>query len=172
MVVDQICQMRTASTAAISSFDEIFRMHFRGTLRSKRLFDEAKDDPIIILHSSGSTGLPKPITMTNGSFAVLDSERFLPSVNGRVNRDFSIWDFQGGGKFFTVFPYLHLTGFLSLVVNPIFSEASSPVIGPALALPSGALTKQILDRQTFKALYIPPSIAEQLLAEPDGIDCF
>jgi len=110
--------------------------------------------------------------MTNGTFAVLDNERFLPTVDGRVKRDFSIWDFEGGGKFFTIFPYFHLAGFLSLVVNPVFTEASSPVIGPALAPPTGALMKEVLKYQKVKALYIPPSIAEQLLAEPDGLDYF
>ena len=110
--------------------------------------------------------------MTNGTFAVLDSERLLPTVPGRVRRDFSIWDFQDRGKFFTVFPYFHLAGFLSLVVNPVFTEASSPVIGPALALPSGALMKEVLKHQKVEALYIPPSVAEQLLAEPDGLDYF
>ena len=135
-------------------------------------FEQAKNDPILILHSSGSTGLPKPITMTNGTFAVLDSERKLPTTPGRSNRDFSIWDFPGGGKFFTVFPYFHLAGFLSLVVNPIFTKSSSPVIGPALAPPSGQLMKKVLRQQEIKALYIPPSVAEQLLAEPDGLDYF
>lgn len=91
--------------------------------------------------------------MTNGTFAVLDDERFLPDVPGRTRRDFSIWDFEGGGKkFFTVFPYFHLAGFLSLVVNPLFTEASSPVIGPALMPPSGALMMKILKQQKVRAL--------------------
>ncbi|KAF4627477.1 hypothetical protein G7Y89_g10678 [Cudoniella acicularis] len=171
-VIDQICNLTTALAIEVSSFDEIFRMPLRGTFFPKRPFDKVKNDPILILHSSGSTGLPKPITMTNGTFGVLDSERFLPDVPGRVRRDFSIWDFEGGGKFFTIFPYFHLAGFLSLVVNPIFTEASSPVLGPPLAPPSGALMKEVLKHQKVKALYIPPSIAEQMLAESDGIDYF
>ncbi|KAI1085939.1 hypothetical protein F5B19DRAFT_244352 [Rostrohypoxylon terebratum] len=53
-------------------------------------FEEAMNDPLLVLHSSGSTGLPKPITMTNGSFAVLDYERTLPATPGRKRMDHSI----------------------------------------------------------------------------------
>lgn len=171
-VVDQIRQSSNLSPVVIPTSDEISQMPSGDTHLLKRTFEEAENDPLLILHSSGSTGLPEPITMTNGTFAVLDSERFLPSVPGRVKRDFSIWDFEGGGKVFTIFPYFHLAGFLSLVVNPIFTESSSVVIGPALKPPSGALMKEVLKHQTVKAVYIPPSIAEQMLLESDALDYF
>lgn len=110
--------------------------------------------------------------MTHATFAVLDNERYLPTVPGRKNRDYSIWDFNGGGRFYTVFPYFHLAGFLSLLVNPIFTEASSPVLGPPLMPPSGSLLKEVMRHQSLRALYLPPSIAEQLLSEPGGLDFF
>ncbi|KAL9137789.1 MAG: hypothetical protein Q9175_000994 [Cornicularia normoerica] len=110
--------------------------------------------------------------MTHGTFAVVDNERNLPTVPGRKNRDNSIWDFEGGGRFYTMFPYFHLSGFISTAVNPIFTEASSPVLGPALMPPSGALLREIAKQHKLRALAIPPSIAEQLLQEPNGLDLF
>ena len=110
--------------------------------------------------------------MTHATFAVLDRERHLPTLPGREKRDFSIWDFEGGGKFYTPFPYFHLAGFLSLVVNPIFTESSSPVLGPSLAPPSGAILKQVFQHQRLRALYIPPSIAEQLLQDSQNMSYF
>ena len=112
--------------------------------------------------------------MTHATFAVLDGERNLPTVPGRRNRDWSVWDFQGprGGKFYTMFPYFHLSGFLSTVCNPIITEASSPVLGPPLIPPSGSLLKEVIKHHDLRALYLPPSVAEQLLAEPNGIDFF
>ena len=111
--------------------------------------------------------------MTYGSFAVLDRERNLPTVPGRKNRDFSIWDFgPSGGRFYTVFPYFHLAGFLSTVINPILTEASSPVLGPALMPPSATVMREVMKHQRLRALYIPPSIAEQVLHEPNGLDLF
>lgn len=110
--------------------------------------------------------------MTHATFATLDNERYLLKVPGRRNRDYSIWDLKGGGRFYTVFPYFHLAGFLSLLINPIFTEASSPVLGPPLMPPSGSLLKEVMRHQKLRALYLPPSIAEQLLMEPGGLDFF
>jgi acyl-CoA synthetase (AMP-forming)/AMP-acid ligase II len=58
------------------------------------------------------------------------------------------------------------------LVNPTFTEASSPVLGPPLQPPSGSLLKSIMQHQKLRALYIPPAVAEQLLQEPQGIDFF
>lgn len=49
------------------------------------------------------------MTMTHGSFAVLDNERYLATTSGRKKHDFSIWDFSGGGKFYVCFPYFHVS---------------------------------------------------------------
>lgn len=57
-------------------------------------------------------------------------------------------------------------------MNPIFTEASSPVLGPPLIPPSGHLLKEIIKAQFIRALYVPTLIAEQLLQEPGGIDFF
>lgn len=57
-------------------------------------------------------------------------------------------------------------------MNPIFTEASSPVLGPSLIPPSGHLLKEIIKEQFIRALYVPPLVAEQLLLEPGGIDFF
>ena len=142
--------------------------------------------------------------MTHSTFAVLDGERNLPTVPGRENRDFSIWDFKDGGKFYTIFPYFHVSYSTSLLifslsspsslpdsslllvrfnhfetcsmlkqpVNPIFTEASSPVLGPPFSPPSGNTMKEVLDQQKVRAVYIPPSIAEQLLQLPNGLNYF
>lgn len=111
-------------------------------------YNLAKDHPVVVLHSSGSTGrlscakssqtltdapgLPKPITMTHATFAVLDRERNLPKVSGRKNRDYSIWDFKDGGRFYTVFPYFHVGSLeLAICIELTFSSACriSLVIG-------------------------------------------
>lgn len=95
------------------SFQEMLEGEHKPFSYEQRTFQEVKNNPIVVLHSSGSTGIPKPITMTHGTFSILDNERNLPGVPGRKNRDFSIWDFPGGGKFYHIFPYFHLAGFLS-----------------------------------------------------------
>ncbi|KAF3764063.1 hypothetical protein M406DRAFT_107415 [Cryphonectria parasitica EP155] len=171
-LVDQLCQLTGAFALQMPSLDELLATEPREYTYSRKNFEDAKNDPILVLHSSGSTGLPKPIVMTNGTFAALDNEKTLPGVEGRTKRDYSIWDFEGGGKFFTPMPFFHLSGFLTLVINPVFTEASTPVIGLPGAPPDSALLKEVLKQQKIRAMYIHPSMAEQLLAEPDGIEYF
>ncbi|KAM0801092.1 hypothetical protein BDR22DRAFT_888762 [Usnea florida] len=73
-------------------------------------------------------------------------------------------------KLYKIFPYFHLAGFLSLVINPNLTEMSSPVIGPALMPPSAALMKEVTKQQKLGTLSFPPSIKEQVLNEPGGLD--
>jgi len=45
-------------------------------------FDDAKDDPLAVLHTSGTTGLPKPVVITHLSIASFDIHRSLDDFNG------------------------------------------------------------------------------------------
>ena len=57
-------------------------------------------------------------------------------------------------------------------VRPIYSESAAPVLGPALRPATGAMLKDIMGHQKLRGLYLPPTIAEQLLQEPGGVDNF
>ena len=57
-------------------------------------------------------------------------------------------------------------------VRPIYSESAAPVMGPALRPATGAMLKEIMGHQKLQGLYLPPTIAEQLLQEPGGVDNF
>lgn len=111
--------------------------------------------------------------MTHGTFSVLDNERNLPRVSGRKNIDTSIWEFSdGGGKFYTPFPFFHLSGFLSTVVYPIFTASLSTVLGPAAAPPSSAILKEVMKHHRLRAIFIPPILAEALLHDPGAVELF
>lgn len=60
-------------------------------------------------------GLPKPITMTHASFAVLDNERNLPATPGRKKRDWTMWEFEGEARVYTVFPFFHVRHLVSFL---------------------------------------------------------
>ncbi|KAI0202451.1 hypothetical protein F4808DRAFT_76239 [Astrocystis sublimbata] len=137
----------------------------------EKSFDEVCNDPVLVLHSSGSTGEPKPITMTHASFAVLDNERNYPEVPGRKRIDWSLYKLQGEGRIFTVFPFFHLGGFLGLAFNPILNNAC-PVLGPPHMMPDASLINAIRKQYKLQALFLTPSIIEQLLQEPGVMELF
>lgn len=39
-------------------------------------------DPFIVIHTSGSTGLPKPVTLYHGGLATVDAQRWMPLSDG------------------------------------------------------------------------------------------
>ena len=80
------------------------------SLYSTRLAQQVSASKYVVIGETNyGLGLPKPITMTNGTFATMDNDRNLPDVQGRKRLDFTIWDFSGGGKFYTAFPPFHVS---------------------------------------------------------------
>jgi acyl-coenzyme A synthetase/AMP-(fatty) acid ligase len=70
------------------SLDEMLKGDGKAFSYEERTFEKAKNNPVVVLHSSESTGIPKSVVMTHGTFATLDNEHHLPGVPGRKNRDF------------------------------------------------------------------------------------
>ncbi|KAF2683122.1 acetyl-CoA synthetase-like protein [Lentithecium fluviatile CBS 122367] len=136
----------------------------------EKSYEEAKWDPILILHSSGSTGPPRPIQMNHGTFAVGDNDRNLPTVPGRVNQNWSLWVFPQKEYFFSPFPAFHLAGFSSMVMLPIYYPNATLVLSPPTRPPTGHLASEIMDHFRLKSIFCPPIIAEQLVQEPGGLD--
>lgn len=160
------------SSLMIGSLDELLNADEAPVVPYQPNFDEAVDDPIVVLHSSGSTGLPKPVVMTHGTFAVMDNDRNFPTVLGRKNHDLTLFDFDGAeSRIYEPFPPFHVGGFIYKIVLPLYTH-TIPVFGPPLRPPSGALVADILKQQSVRGCILPPAVAEQLLHEPDGLDCF
>jgi acyl-CoA synthetase (AMP-forming)/AMP-acid ligase II len=97
-------------------------------------YEEAKDDPIIVLHSSGSTGNPKPITNTHAFFAA--TELPLPEVKGRTIGGIGLLDFDGGGFIYSPFPGYHLAGITALSYFSLWTRSAAIVLGPPDKAPS------------------------------------
>lgn len=133
-------------------------------------YETAKRDPILVLHSSGSTGPPKPIQMYHSTFAVGDNDRNLPSVPGRVNQNWALWDFPKKEPFFSAFPAFHLAGFSSMIMLPIYYPNATLVLAPSARPPTGHTVAEMMDFFALKAIFCPPIIAEQLVQEQDGIE--
>lgn len=95
-------------TRRIPKFAELFYEPAQA-FEYNKMFDEAMWDPVVVLHSSGSTGLPKCITLNNGALARVDSDRTVPDVAGREVYNFRSFDYPGEpGKHYLGFPPFHV----------------------------------------------------------------
>lgn len=171
MVNGLIASKTGLHSAVIASLDELLQVE-PSLFPFHAKYDEAVGNPVVVLHSSGSTGIPKPVVMTHGTFTIMDNDRNFPSVEGRKNHDMTIWDFDGtSGRIYEPFPPFHLAGFFNKVVVPVYT-AAIPVFGPPLRPPSGALVSEIMRQQPIRGCILPPSVVEQVLHEPGGLDLF
>lgn len=59
---------------------------------------------------------------------------------------------------------------MALVVLPIYSTTATVVLGPADRPPTGRLACEIMQQYELRALFCPPTIFEQLVIEPEGLE--
>lgn len=81
-----------------------------------KTFEEAKNEPFCYLHTSGSTGVPKPIPWSHGLIGTMDAVRLLPPAEGYD--DLLPWtsDWKPGDTIYSSFPMSHVCYSLHLVI--------------------------------------------------------
>ena len=124
-------------------------------------FDEVKDVPFVILHTSGSTGIPKPVYVTHGVFASNDAHQLIPSLGGRP----TFGDHIRGNRLFLALPLFHSA-------NLTFTLGFNVFFGVTCVIPpSVPMTVDILNRgHTFgrvQGSLIPPSLLVDLCDNPN-----
>lgn len=87
-----------------------------------KTYEEAARDPIFVLHSSGTTGEPKPITITHAAFAAVDRYKLLASKRGEQGRSFVLeWASPGVGvRGLMVTPPYHASSAYTGLVRTVF----------------------------------------------------
>lgn len=75
----------------------------------QKTFEEAELEPFILTHSSGTTGVPKPISWTHGLISTLDTVRLLPPTDG--DHGLAPWtnDWNEGDTIYSSFPLSHVS---------------------------------------------------------------
>ncbi len=135
-----------------------------------KTFAEAENDPIICCHTSGSTGAPKPIQLTNHYFAAYDNHRKIPQIKDRGrNVDYATFDTVDCAYYYNTFPPFHIAGIIAQGMIPILYN-TTVLLGPVHKPPSGEICNEILKRMNIHSIYTPPTVLEQLLLEPGGLE--
>lgn len=68
----------------LESLSELLSKPNTSSYSYTKTYEEADHDPFVIIHTSGSTGLPKPVTIYHGGLAIVDRQHNLPPYNGQV----------------------------------------------------------------------------------------
>ena len=76
-------------------------------------FEAAINEPFCYLHTSGSTGVPKPIPWSHGLIGTMDAVRLLPPAPGFDGLLPWTSDWLDGDTIYSSFPMCHVCIFLS-----------------------------------------------------------
>ncbi|KAI5253455.1 acetyl-CoA synthetase-like protein [Aureobasidium subglaciale] len=120
---------------------------------------------VAIIHTSGSTGIPKPIYLRNGYLACLDRIRQLPVEGGRQSR---AQKFVGIDRAFCSLPWFHAMGFF-MALRSIYAQGPL-ILPPAGRSPNADLTLEILQVAKPETGFFPPAILEDIVDAPSGME--
>ncbi|EMR82848.1 putative nrps-like enzyme protein [Botrytis cinerea BcDW1] len=119
----------------------------------KKTFEAAKDEPFVVLHTSGTTELPKPIVWTHDYIATATQRNETPA--GYVNQ----MELYTGVRIFNTFPSFHAAGVFFGLINGISRRSVS--IYPIAGLPSASLLIDGLKHNNADiAVLVPPYVVD------------
>lgn len=103
-VADEIIKTCDLEVYRVPELDELLNQvypHFK----LDKTFDDAKSEPLVALHTSGTTGLPRPVIWTHDWAASFAEERILAPPPGFDHSD----RLQTGKRILNMFPCFHVS---------------------------------------------------------------
>ena len=132
-----------------------------------RTLEQSRWDPLVVLHTSGSTGIPKPIIVHQGSIMVGDALMDSPELNGAP----TFWKHlvTNTSRLFVPMPLFHAAGIACTLLVAVYGGV--PVVFSIPGRPLNAdSVAQCLHGSSADAAILPPSIIEDMALSAEGIE--
>jgi acyl-CoA synthetase (AMP-forming)/AMP-acid ligase II len=124
-----------------------------------KTYEEGRFDPLAVMHTSGSTGIPKPVVLKQGSLAICDEFRSLPPFQGG---ELFLNHFQKNSTAcLTPFPSFHPGGVIWTQLIAAIYYTTPGVLPPDQPL-TGDLVLKCMQHSPADTLYAPPSLLEEV----------
>ncbi|KAI1874087.1 uncharacterized protein JN550_002666 [Neoarthrinium moseri] len=129
-------------------------------------YDEAAAEPFCVLHSSGSTGLPKTITITHGLVATVDAVQLLPPTEG--DHGFAPWTtyLEKGARMYSPNVLLHASAIIMNLLSTFFYGTHS-IMGPVDVTPDMNLFESLADHGEIDVWLVLPQYVNELGQAPE-----
>ncbi|KAK7997482.1 trna 2 -phosphotransferase 1 protein [Apiospora arundinis] len=127
-----------------------------------KTFEQARNDPCVVLHTTGSTGLPKPVVWKNAMLSTYEAWRTIPAVDGYVTPPEV---YQTARRVYTSLPMFHTSGLNAAIIWAL-SLGVTLVFGAAHVLPNAEYVDEIHRFADVEGSMNAPSIYEDLCAQP------
>lgn len=108
-LVEEILQQRHMKILQLPGVDDLLNAEAVEPFLYSKTFEGSIDDPFCILHTSGTTGVPKPVSWTHGLIGTMDAVRLLPPVEG--DGGLAPWtnNWSEGDRIYSSFPMSHVS---------------------------------------------------------------
>ena len=130
--------------------------------RYEKTFVEARYSPFVVLHTSGSTALPKPVVVNHGTLASMDAYQAVSHLRAEP----VIGPGLKGSRMLMAFPLFHMASFTLLLGFGAYYGVIG-VLPPAVE----PITARLIDAIHFNAVVqgsaLPPSLIVDLYHEED-----
>lgn len=130
----------------------------------KKTFEEAKHDPCFVIHTSGSTGLPAPVTHTHWSICTTDQHHLVAPLDGRP----SVWGatFNTRRRNYLAWPMFSSAGIGAGIADMCFHNTTI-VLGPPEQATAKTMGEMIRYANIDSASCVPATLEE--LANNPGV---
>ncbi|KAJ5885204.1 hypothetical protein N7495_009714 [Penicillium taxi] len=168
-LVEEVLQQRPLTSLQLPLLDELLDNESTEPFPYTKSFEEAINDPFCLLHTSGSTGLPKPIPWSHGLIGTMDAVRLLPPVG--ENTDLVPWTdgWDEGDKIFSSFPMSHGAGIIMDILMPALHNLHC-VLGPVGVLPNLNLVERLAVDAKIDIWSMVPSLVDELGEAPEVLE--
>ncbi|KAF4463402.1 transferase family [Fusarium albosuccineum] len=159
------CTKRSMKVFHLPEVDELLDAETAEPYPYTRTFDEASQDPFCVLHTSGSTGLPKPVAWSHGLIGTMDAVRLLPHVGDDM---LSPWtdNWSDGDRIYSTFPMSHGAGIIMNILLPSLFGLHC-IMGPKGVIPNMNLIESLADHAEIDIWSMVPSLVDELGETPD-----
>ncbi|SMQ55260.1 unnamed protein product [Zymoseptoria tritici ST99CH_3D7] len=149
----------------IPAFDDLIQ---QGSLTTpyQGPYKNKESDRVMVLHTSGSSGVPKPIYHTNGSIATFIRLGADPGPEARLET--TVLLFEPGELMFTFAPFFHMMGTMVVWLSIL---APRPICTPPHEkLPTPEIIIKAIQQTKPRIVLTPPSTLEDIVETPGGLE--
>ncbi|KAH9843365.1 Acetyl CoA synthetase-like [Teratosphaeria destructans] len=132
----------------------------------EKSFQDVAREPFCILHTSGTTGVPKPVPWSHGLVGTMDAVRLLPPIegDGGLQPWTSLW--HEGDTLYSSFPMSHGAGVIMNIIMPSLYGLRC-VLGPSDVLPNLNLVDKLVTHARIDIWSMVPSLVDELADSPE-----
>jgi aryl carrier-like protein len=121
----------------------------------QKTFEEVRNEPFCILHTSGSTGIPKPVPVTYGSYGGMDSQLLIPSLGHKP----TFLSYVQGKRLFFALPVFHAASLNWTVGIALFARVTC-VLPPPVPLTADLASQIFQHSQSYGAIMAPSLVVD------------